>query len=211
MKNRYKRQIDIVDEEKLKFPIHIIGSGGIGSWTALLLAKMGCSDITIYDDDEVEDHNVASQFFMESDIGKNKCLATQMNVDSFSGGNIKYLDQEKEEDIQNGMVIFAVDSAEERIRLGKIYEKRNIFIIDGRMGGLQAEVYCRLSKDYMPITVAPEDADPDPCTGRAISFNCAFIASMIANYVRLYANEKLDLEAKDNQLIFLFDNFKLLK
>jgi molybdopterin/thiamine biosynthesis adenylyltransferase len=211
MATRYARQLDIVDEEKLKFPIHIIGCGGIGSWTALLLAKMGCSNITVYDNDDVENHNVASQFFKEEDLGKNKCLATQINVSMFSGYNVNIKDQEEEEDIKSGVVIFAVDSAEERIRLGKIFEDRDIFIIDGRMGGLQAEVYCRRSNNYLPTTVAPENVETDACTARSIAFNCAFIGSMIANYVRLFATGKLDPLSETNEFIFLFDNLAMLK
>lgn len=211
MATRYGRQLDIVDVEKLKIPIHIIGCGGIGSWTALLLSKMGCSNITIYDDDKVEDHNVASQFFKESDIGMNKSDATNINVSMFSGNSVKILDQEEEDKIQEGIVIFAVDSAEARIRLGNIFKDRDIFIIDGRMGGVQSEVYCRVSSNYLPTTVAPEDADPEPCTAKSIGFNCAFIGSMIANYVRLYVNKKIDPLSEKNELIFLFDTLTFLK
>lgn len=211
MTKRYDRQLDIVDVEKLSFPIHIIGCGGIGSWTTLLLAKMGCSNITVYDNDVVEEHNIASQFFREADKERNKCSATQENVNMFSGYNINILDQEEEDKIKEGVVILAVDSAEERIRLGEIFKDRDLFIIDGRMGGLQAEVYCRRADNYLPTTVAPELADTDACTAKAIGFNCAFIGSMIANYVRLFATEKLDPLSETNEFIFLFDNLAMLK
>ena len=77
---RYKRQYDFVKFDELKLPIHVIGAGGVGSWTALLLAKMGCQDITVYDMDEVEDHNVASQFYSEDQLGMNKLDALKENV-----------------------------------------------------------------------------------------------------------------------------------
>ena len=60
---RYKNQSDIFTP--IDIPIHIIGIGGIGSWTAFILAKMGCQDINLYDFDEVEDHNIASQIYKE--------------------------------------------------------------------------------------------------------------------------------------------------
>ena len=72
MATRYARQLDIVDVEKLSIPIHIIGNGGIGSWVSLLLCKMGCSNIHLYDEDTVEEHNIASQFFKLEDLGKEK-------------------------------------------------------------------------------------------------------------------------------------------
>ena len=211
MLNRYSRQLDIVDSDKLSLPIHIIGAGGIGSWTALLLAKMGCSDITVYDDDVVENHNVASQFFKESDLGKAKTEALFENIQMFAGTNIRIEKQEKELEIQTGLVILAVDSAETRIELGETFKDKDIYIIDGRMGGLQAEVYFRHASQYLPTTVAPENADQEACTAKSIGFNCAFIGSMIANYVRLFVNEKIEPYSEDEEFIFLFDGLKMLK
>jgi len=211
MSERHKRQLHIIDADKLKMPIHIIGCGGIGSWTTLLLAKMGCSNITIYDDDLVEDHNIASQFFQEGDVGKPKSSTTLTNVLLFSGMPVKVLEQEEESEIEEGIVILAIDSMEERIRLGTIMKDKNIFVIDGRMGGLQAEVYCRRAKSYLSTTVAPDRVDEERCTEKSISFNCAFISSMIANYVKMYAKEELDLDSVKNQFIFLFENMTMLK
>jgi molybdopterin/thiamine biosynthesis adenylyltransferase len=176
----------------------------------MLLAKMGCSNITLYDEDSVEDHNVASQLFRNQDIGKNKAEIIGEIAETFSEIALKTMEQEEEENISEGLVIFAIDSMEERIRLGKIFANRDLTIIDGRMGGLQAEVYVRKASDYLPTTVAPESVETDACTAKAISFNCAFIGGMIANYVRLLANEKIDFN-KQNEFIFLFDTLTMLK
>ena len=42
-------------------PVTIIGAGATGSWLALMLAKLGIQDITVYDFDVVEEHNVPNQ------------------------------------------------------------------------------------------------------------------------------------------------------
>lgn len=205
---RYKRQIDIVNFEELSIPIHLIGCGGIGSWTALTLAKIGCSNIHIYDDDEVEEHNVASQFFSDDQLGMLKTDALSINVEKFTNIPLKTHRNEEEYDITDGLVILAVDSLEARRELGELFKDKNIFIIDGRMGGLQAEIYCRNSKDYMVSSGVEGDADHEPCTAKAISFNCEYIGSMITNFVRLYIKGEL----KGNEdLIYLFDNNILLK
>lgn len=205
---RYKRQIDIVNYEELSIPIHLIGCGGIGSWTALTLAKMGCSNIHIYDNDEVEEHNVASQFFSDDQLGMLKTDALTMNVEKFTNITLNQHRNEEEFDITGGLVILAVDSLEARRELGEMFKDRDIFIIDGRMGGLQSEIYCRNSKDYITSSGTDAEADHEPCTAKAISFNCEFIGSMIANYVRLYIKGEL----KGNEdLIYLFDNNMLLK
>ena len=49
--------------KKFNTPIHIIGCGATGSWVALMLAKMGISNITCWDFDKVEEHNLPNQFF----------------------------------------------------------------------------------------------------------------------------------------------------
>jgi molybdopterin/thiamine biosynthesis adenylyltransferase len=201
---RYKGQLDIVDTQKLSIPIHLIGCGGIGSWTALLLAKMGCSDITIYDFDTVEDHNVASQYFEERQLGDLKTEALVSNVSGQTGISLKIGDVENEPNISDGVVIIAVDSMEERWKLNDFFKDKNFLIIDARMGGLQAEIYCSLANGYEPILVAPTDVQHEKCTEKAISFNCALIGSLVANYVRLYVNDKLDLE-EFKERTFLFN------
>lgn len=211
--NRYKRQLDIVDPELLKLPIHIIGCGGIGSWTTLVLAKMGCSNITVYDNDTVEDHNVASQFFKESQLGMSKVDALLNNVLEQSGNLINVMNNESEELIglepteDAQLVIFALDSMAERIRLGEIYKDRNLYIIDGRMGGTQIEIYTRPSSQYLETTIDPEKIVPDICTARSICFNCVTIGGLIGNFVRMFVNKKLS----NNDIVFGLDNMILLK
>lgn len=56
----------------LRSRIHIIGCGAIGSTVAENLVRFGITDITLYDFDTVEAHNIANQMFREVDIGKKK-------------------------------------------------------------------------------------------------------------------------------------------
>lgn len=209
MANRYDRQADIVKAGELTFPIHVLGAGGIGSWTTLLLAKMGCSNIIVYDDDTVEDHNVASQFFKEDQLGMKKIDALYDSVLEQTGVEIeREYDIKDEEYIDSGLVIIAIDSMAERIRLGKIYENGPINIIDGRMGGLTLEIYSCSSSNYLDTTVPPEDVTTDRCTEKAISFNCAVIAGLITNLVRKHA--KGDTSFVDEQH-FCFNTLTYLK
>lgn len=66
--------------EKVRGRIHIIGCGAIGSTVGELIAKTGLTNITLYDFDKVESHNIANQMFTENDIGKYKvdALAERM-------------------------------------------------------------------------------------------------------------------------------------
>ena len=55
--------------------IHIIGCGAIGSTVAENLVRFGLKNITLYDFDYVEPHNIANQMFRQTDIGKLKIEA----------------------------------------------------------------------------------------------------------------------------------------
>jgi molybdopterin/thiamine biosynthesis adenylyltransferase len=209
MANRHDRQSGIIKAGELRFPIHVLGAGGIGSWTALLLAKMGCDNIVIYDDDKVEEHNIASQFYKEGQLDMYKVEALAENVLEQTGVEIEQVKNIKEEEyIDKGLVIIAVDSMKERIRLGEIYKDKNIHIIDGRMGGLSFEIYNKHASKYLQTTVDPSEVDTDSCTEKSISFNCAVIGGMIVNQVRRYAKHDYGF---NGELIYCFNSQTMLK
>lgn len=53
----------------------IIGTGGVGSWVASLLAQMGVKNFTLFDDDVVKPHNLNRSLFTKNDIGALKTLS----------------------------------------------------------------------------------------------------------------------------------------
>lgn len=57
--------------------VHIIGCGSVGSTVAENLARFGITDITLYDFDSVEPHNIANQMFVQSDIYRPKIEAVE--------------------------------------------------------------------------------------------------------------------------------------
>lgn len=66
---RYSRQQDIVPAERLSFcRATLIGVGAIGRQVALQLAAMGVPHLQLIDFDRVEEANLASQGFLESDL-----------------------------------------------------------------------------------------------------------------------------------------------
>lgn len=68
----YTKQVELINVNDFYVPIHIIGCGATGSFVAFILVKMGFKNITIYDYDAIEEHNIPNQLFMESQIGKQK-------------------------------------------------------------------------------------------------------------------------------------------
>lgn len=75
-----KKQGDFFTPQHVKCPIHIIGCGAIGSHVAEQLARIGCTNICLYDFDRVEPHNIPNQMFDADDIGALKVDATAVRM-----------------------------------------------------------------------------------------------------------------------------------
>ena len=52
--------------------VEIVGCGATGSRVALELVKLGVRHFVLWDDDKVEDHNIANQAFEACDVGEYK-------------------------------------------------------------------------------------------------------------------------------------------
>lgn len=73
-----------VSPEDLSFPLVIIGCGAVGSNVALCAAKMGFSNFVLYDNDEVEAHNLPNQTYEISHIGMPKVQALEEILKRFN-------------------------------------------------------------------------------------------------------------------------------
>ena len=74
---RYSRQRDIVPPERIAdCKATVIGVGAIGRQVALQLSAMGIPWLQLIDHDRIEWSNLASQGYLEGDMGKLKVNAT---------------------------------------------------------------------------------------------------------------------------------------
>jgi len=64
----------------MKRKIMIIGAGGIGSYLVPFLNRVGLYDITVYDEDNVEEKNLTYQNYSEDDVGKSKVSALKSKM-----------------------------------------------------------------------------------------------------------------------------------
>ena len=195
------RQADLVDSMILTIPVTIIGAGAIGSFVTMTLAKMGFKYLTVWDDDEVSTENISNQFYRYRDIGEFKVDALRAMVKDFEGLDINNVTRRfvrSNHPLVNEVVISCVDSMAVR---KEIYDhiKRNAnvsYFVDGRMGGQQAEVYTvdllntAQKKFYESRLWTDDEASELPCTQKAIMYNVLWIASQIANNLRLMLEEK---------------------
>ena len=190
----HTRQLDVLPENLLESDIAIIGLGGVGSPTAYILAKMGFKNLQLCDFDKVDAHNIASQFYSLEDIGKNKAEALAKRIEKELETKVKVLCHKAETYKGARIVISAIDSMDERI---KIWQETSYpvddppeYLIEARMGLEFARIYAfspydsKARSSYEKNLYPSSEAIELPCSARAICYNTFFIGSIIANYVK---------------------------
>lgn len=65
--------------------VDVIGVGATGSKVAMSLAKLGVQNLHVWDDDNVEAHNLANQVYGVPDIGIAKTLAISEHISQATG------------------------------------------------------------------------------------------------------------------------------
>jgi len=211
---RFWRQLDIVDSDKLNIPITIIGAGAIGSFTCLALAKMGCSNITVYDIDKIEDYNLPNQFYRESDVGKLKVNGLYDLIKDFTGVKINIKNEKYKKQNVEGIVISAVDNMETRKDLWKKveYNPQVKLFVDGRMGAEVMRIYTVKPHDIDEVKIfednlyTDKEAAEEKCTEKAIIYNVTVIGGLIASNIKKYVMDQKYIK----EIIFDLKNLYLL-
>lgn len=207
MELNFDRQIGIFDPKEHQETIGIIGSGSVGSFTALALSKMGANVCAVYDSDKIEPHNIPNQFFKLNQVGKKKCVALNELLKEFTGNIIKPYEAVDDRVFPSfDITISAVDSMKARkliwSRVKKCVPK---LYIDSRMGGKIFSVYSvnpldkKSVKNYEESLVDDSETLQIPCTERTIIFNVLGVASLVCSQVSKYLNnEKIASEVHFN-------------
>jgi hypothetical protein len=189
---RFQRQSDFISQEQLAaLTFEIIGAGAIGSAAALLLAKMGGRQITIWDPDKFEEHNLPNQMCRIKDIGRPKVEAVAEMVMDFEGIELTPRFEEFNGECQpNGYIITCVDSMKARKGIWEMVKKFPIrCIIDGRMGLTAMSLYtvvfpsAKMIELYEATLWTDEEVAPVRCTAKATIFTANFLASLICNNI----------------------------
>lgn len=212
----YIRQTGLIDPELLTKSILVIGAGSIGSWTALALLKLGCSNVTVLDNDVVEAHNAGSQVYNSLDDGKRKIDALKMKLLGLTEIQPEYIfttiDEESVKQLLGfDIVISAIDNIEGRKIMFDALKGSDKLFIDGRMAGNAIEIYTILMdkeasvKLYEETLFPPEEAIPVSCSERSVVYNCFVIAGLITDIVAQRANK----EETPEELIIDLKNFTM--
>lgn len=192
---RFLRQLDILPPEKLQFPIVVIGAGAIGSATVVTLAKMGCSNITVWDHDSLEEHNVPNQLCRLDAVGQPKVVALAQLTADLTGIALKTIHAPYRGQRLQGVVVVATDNMAARQEVWKRVKLDPAvpLLIDARMGAEFARVYAVHPCDadagefYEGNLYAAEEAERLPCSARAIIYCPTIIGGLIALQVKTHA------------------------
>jgi hypothetical protein len=205
---RYSRQHDIVPVERLAAcKASIIGVGAIGRQIALQLVAMGISWLQLVDFDAVEISNLASQGYLENDLGKPKVEATaelchQIN----STAKILMFPERFHRSMDVGDMVFcAVDNIDMRRLIWDSVKKKVYCFCDGRMTAetLRVLTVCDYeSRRHYPTTLfRADEAFAGPCTAKTTIY-CANIAAglMVAQFTKYLRLLPVDCDIQLNLL-----------
>lgn len=189
---RYSRQRDIVPPERIvTCRATVIGVGAIGRQVALQLVAMGVPWLQLVDFDLVETSNLASQGYLEDDLGQLKVDATAMQCRKVNAGiEIISVPQRFRRSLEIGNAVFCcVDKIDVRRLIWQAIGEEVSFYCDGRMSAevLRVLTACDApSRSHYPSTLfRTEEAFAGPCTAKTTIY-CANIAAglMIAQFTK---------------------------
>ena len=205
---RYSRQRDIVPPDRLAAcKATVIGVGAIGRQVALQLAAMGISWLQLIDFDVVEESNLASQGFLEDDLGRPKVEATANLCQQINHQlEVHEVNDRFRRSTDIGNVVFcAVDKIDVRRLIWDAVKDTASFFCDGRMSAevLRVLTACdTASREHYPTTLfSPAEAYTGPCTAKTTIY-CANIAAgmMVAQFAKYLRNLPVDPDIQLNLL-----------
>lgn len=182
-----------------QFDVTMIGAGGIGALTAITLGKMGFGAIFVFDDDIVDDVNVATQFYSQRDVGLRKTEALSANMAVFASDvpvhQLPYRLDELLYTPDTDIIISSVDSIRSRQGIWKSVSRNSFGLyIEARMNAESLQLYCINRRDddtsdwYQNMIMRQNDDDfPDlPCTAKATFYTANLAAAYIGYLCRRF-------------------------
>ena len=186
-------------ERAKQLEVSVIGAGGIGSWAAVLIARLGVAKMAIYDADDVDSSNMAGQFYETTDIGSNKASCLGIKIRRLAGNDIicnshrNFFNSELH--YLAPITIGAVDNMDAR---KQIFEKwvtmyRNnsaALLVDGRLSADELQIFAmrgnqldRINEYKEKWLFSDEEADATSCSFKQTSYMAAMIGALICNCV----------------------------
>ncbi|NLO21313.1 MAG: HesA/MoeB/ThiF family protein [Syntrophomonadaceae bacterium] len=214
---RYQRNLEsltLAEQRRLlQSRVTVVGCGGLGGLVLEELARIGVGQISAWDYDCFEEHNLNRQFMSQADIiGFSKVEAAAHRVHSvnpgivFNGIKRKFTADEGRESLQDQQVVVdALDSAQARLGLSQACRDQGIPLVHGAVNGWYGQVATQFPGDftieqlYLGRTPGEEDQS-------ALVFAAAMVASwQVSEVIKIILNKGNFLRQK----IMLIDMLSL--
>lgn len=208
---RTSRYSGILDAAHLDTSILVIGAGGIGRPTALLLAQMGFTCIDIMDDDRVEPANMGTQGWRPDQLGHRKVhvLADDMtaaNPDATIAACPHRFDFKTPLEGYRIVIIGTDNIPSRRTCYDRVLDTNSVELyLDARIAAEALDLYAyqpRTRQDLAPFYCTSIEYPEAPCTTRSTLYAGTAAASFIAAAVTRHLRE---LPLPEHVSVDLFD------
>ena len=185
----------------------IIGVGAIGRQVAIQLAALGVMQIQLIDFDTVELHNLTTQGYRESDIGRDKVAATASAIVAVDSAILvdEVSDRFRIRQSVNESVFCCVDSISSRTAIWNHLKRRVDFWADARMLGEVMRILtasdCESRGLYGKSLFLQSEAQTGSCTARSTIYAANIAAAlMVHQFTRWLRQLPLDKDLSLNLL-----------
>jgi len=207
------RHEDLLPSKRAReLEVMVVGCGAIGSWSAVLLAKMGVRKFVLIDFDRVEDVNVSVQAFGAMAIGESKVEAlkkTLMRDMELKDREVVTIEERWMEEMGKkcDVCVASMDNLGGRQEVWEGMKDKAGLFVDPRMGAQFLEVHAvgredEKGREEYGKVIYPKDESftPEPCAARAVVYTAAIAGGAVANMVRQWV-----MGEKGRQRIFMYD------
>lgn len=197
MNHDYHDQELIFNVSTWGWPVHLIGAGGVNNLVGPMLAKMGITEIHVWDDDVLEERNCPAEVaYSYRMVGQPKVDAMADVIHYLMGDDfsiIKHFERVTADTALSGVVICGVDSMCSRQEIWRCVEYNFIHIplfIDGRSAGEDVNIFAFCPHDFDAAEAYREDwlfddseASQLACGARNIAYIAGYMATEITNII----------------------------
>lgn len=180
--------------------VAIAGVGGIGSWLALMIARLNPAALALVDDDMVDFSNMAGQLFSMDSIGTKKVNAVARMIKTFAGyAKVQACDQKLTSDTSVPAILMcgfdnmaarraAYNAWKRKVAETPEAERGRCLFIDGRLSAETLQVFCITGDAPYYMTAyerdwlfSDEEAESTVCSYKQTSYCANLIGSIITN------------------------------
>lgn len=209
----HSSQYKIVDPLAVR-PVTLIGAGSVGSHVAVMLAKRGVRQLTVYDHDSVESQNVPASEYRQIDLARPKVYALADIIRDAACLEIDARHKAYEGEPLSGTVIACVDTMEARQLIWERVRAHKALVdlyVDTRVVGQFIQVFAIVpgDPDDVPfyayyLRYSSNEAEPNMCGRHGTKSIAMKVTSIVdanltqfwqhARKKRIHEEQAVDLE-----------------